>query len=38
MGLLKGSEGVFGVNAGLTLNETLATAYGGVRIPTANPN
>ena len=26
------------MNAGLTLNETLATAYGGVRIPTANPD
>ena len=32
-------EGAFsGVNAGLTLNETLATAYGGVRIPTASPD
>jgi len=32
-------EGAFGgVNAGLTLNETLATAYGGVRIPTAAPD
>ncbi len=27
-----------GVNAGLTVNETLATAYGGVRIPTAAPD
>ncbi len=32
-------EGAFGgVNAGLVLNETLATAYGGVRLPTASPD
>ncbi len=32
-------EGAFGgVNAGLKLNETFATAYGGVRIPTASPD
>ena len=38
LGVVKGGDGVFGVNAGLTLNETSATAYGGVRIPTANPD
>ena len=38
LGLLKGGPGPFGVNAGVTLNETIATAYGGVRIPTANPD
>jgi hypothetical protein len=38
LGLLKGGEGVFSANAGITLNETIATAYGGVRIPTANPD
>ena len=38
LGVLKGGEGPFGVNAGLTLNETFATGYGGVRIPTANPD
>jgi len=38
LGLVKGGPGPFGVNAGLTINETLATAYGGVRIPTANPD
>ena len=32
-------EGAFGgVNAGLKLSETFATAYGGVRIPTASPD
>src|SRR5271166_6123991 len=36
LGLLKEGPGPFGVNAGITLNETAATAYGGVRIPTAN--
>src|SRR5271166_1385535 len=38
LGLLKEGPGPFGVNAGITLNETIATAYGGVRIPTANPD
>ncbi len=38
LGVLKGGERPFGVNAGITLNETIATAYGGVRIPTENPN
>jgi hypothetical protein len=39
LGLIKGGEGAFsGVNAGLTLNETFATATGGVRIPTASPD
>ena len=38
LGLVKGGPGPFGVNAGITLNETIATAYGGVRIPTANPD
>jgi hypothetical protein len=39
LGLIKGGEGSFaGVNAGITLNQTFATAYGGVRIPTANPD
>ena len=38
LGLIKGGPGPFGVNAGLTHNETLATAYGGVRIPTVNPD
>src|SRR5271167_3964327 len=38
LGLLKGGPGPFGVNAGITLNETIATAYGGVRIPTGNPD
>ncbi len=38
LGVLKGGEGAFSANAGLTLNETFATAYGGVRIPTANPD
>jgi hypothetical protein len=32
-------EGAFGgVNAGLVLNETVANAYGGVRIPTPSPD
>jgi hypothetical protein len=32
-------EGAFGrVNAGLVLNETVAAAYGGVRIPTPSPD
>ena len=32
-------EGAFGgVNAGVVLNQTVATAYGGVRIPTPNPD
>src|SRR5271166_2031668 len=36
LGVVKGGEGSFaGVNAGATLNQTFATAYGGVRIPTA---
>lgn len=31
--------GLFGgVNAAMTLNDTIATAYGGVRIPIASPN
>jgi hypothetical protein len=31
-------EGAFGgVNAGVVLNQTVATAYGGVRIPTPSP-
>ena len=38
LGLVKGGPKPFGANAGITLNETLATAYGGVRIPTANPD
>jgi len=38
LGLLKGGPGPFGVNAGLTINETAATAFGGVRIPTENPD
>jgi len=38
LGLLKGGEGAFSANAGVTLNQTFATAYGGVRIPTANPD
>ena len=38
LGLLKGGPGPFSVNAGVTINETVATAYGGVRIPTANPD
>jgi hypothetical protein len=38
LGVVKGGPGPFGVNAGITLNETLATGYGGVRIPTANPD
>ena len=38
LGVVKGGPGPFGVNAGITLNETSATAYGGVRIPTANPD
>ena len=38
LGLVKGGPGPFGVNAGLTINETAATAYGGLRIPTANPD
>jgi hypothetical protein len=38
LGLLKGGPGPFGVNAGITVNQTIAAAYGGVRIPTANPD
>src|SRR5271165_228861 len=38
LGVLKGGPGPFGVNAGLTINETAATAFGGVRIPTENPD
>ncbi len=38
LGVVKGGPGPFGVNAGVTLNENLATAYGGVRIPTASPD
>ena len=36
LGVVKGGDGPLGVNAGVTLNETAAAAYGGVRIPTAN--
>jgi hypothetical protein len=32
LGLLKGGEGVFSANAGLTLNQTFATAYGEIPI------
>jgi hypothetical protein len=32
-----GDGSLGGVNASLTVNETIATAYGGVRIPTASP-
>jgi len=38
LGLLKSGDRDFGANAGLTINETSATAYGGVRIPTASPD
>jgi hypothetical protein len=38
LGLIKGGPGPFGANAGVTINETAATAYGGVRIPTASPD
>ena len=38
LGVVKGGPGPFGVNAGITLNETFATASGGVRIPTENPD
>jgi hypothetical protein len=38
LGVVKAGDGPLGVNAGITLNETIATAYGGVRIPTANPD
>jgi len=38
LGVVKGGPGPFGVNAGITLNETFATAYGGVRMPTENPD
>ncbi len=38
LGVVKGGPGPFGANAGVTLNEIIATAYGGVRIPTANPD
>src|SRR5271157_5547902 len=38
LGLVKGGPGPFGVNAGVTINETLASAYGVVRIPTPNPD
>jgi hypothetical protein len=33
-----GDGSLGGVNAGLTINETIANAYGGVRIPTAAPD
>ena len=38
LGLLKSGDRDFGANAGLTINETAAAAYGGVRLPTAAPD
>jgi hypothetical protein len=38
LGVVKGGPGPFGANAGVTVNETSAAAYGGVRIPTASPD
>ncbi len=38
LGLLKSGDGELGASAGLTINETAAAAYGGVRLPTAAPD